>query len=153
LVLTTGVRSGHLPAETARTSTSFTIVGIILMAFLMGLGGGVTRDVLLTKIPGALTNPAYITVALAGGIIGYALAYDSGQLFREGWFQFMTSFSLAPYASLPASGVAGGQGVAVISAVAAAMTLDTSRLLCPASWWTVYCSTRPSTAATRNRTS
>lgn len=44
------------------------------------------RDVPLNKIPGALTNPAYITVALAGGIIGCALADDSGQLFREGVF-------------------------------------------------------------------
>ena len=44
----------------------FTIVGIMLMALLGGLGGGMTRDVLLAKIPVALTNPAYITVAFAG---------------------------------------------------------------------------------------
>jgi uncharacterized membrane protein YeiH len=30
---------------------------MLLMALLDGLGGGITRDVLLNKIPGALTNP------------------------------------------------------------------------------------------------
>ena len=32
--------------------------------------------------------------ALGFGVVGYLLAYDEGQLFREGLFQFMTSFSL-----------------------------------------------------------
>ena len=49
-------------------------------------------------MPSALTNPAYITLALAFGILGYSLAYTGGQMFREGLFQFMTSFSLPWYA-------------------------------------------------------
>jgi hypothetical protein len=57
-----------------------------------------TSDVLVGEVPAALTNPAYITLCLAFGIIGYLLAYDSGELFREGLFQFMTSFSLPWYA-------------------------------------------------------
>jgi len=64
----------------------------------MGLGGGMTRDVLVNQVPAALTDPAYITVTLAAGFIGYHLAFASGQLFREGLFQFMTSFSLPLYA-------------------------------------------------------
>ena len=56
------------------------------MALLGGLGGGITRDVLIAKIPSALTNPAYITLALAFGIVGYLLAYKGGQLFRKGSF-------------------------------------------------------------------
>jgi len=32
------------------------------------------------------------------GVLGYLLAYASGQMFREGLFQFMTSFSLPWYA-------------------------------------------------------
>ena len=31
------------------------------------------------------------------GVVGYQLAYSKGQLFREGVFQFMTSFSLPWY--------------------------------------------------------
>ena len=68
------------------------------MALLGGIGGGVTRDVLLNKIPGAFTNPAYILLCLAAGVVGYLIAFGSGQLFREGLFQFMTSFSLPWYA-------------------------------------------------------
>ena len=67
------------------------------MALLGGIGGGVTRDVLLNKIPGALTNPAYILLCLAAGIVGYLIAFAGGRLFREGLFQFMTSFSLPWY--------------------------------------------------------
>ena len=80
----------------------FTVVGILLMALLGGLGGGITRDVLVAQIPSALTNPAYITVALISGAIGYMVAYSGGQLFREGLFQFMTSFSLPWYAIMGA---------------------------------------------------
>jgi hypothetical protein len=65
------------------------------MALLGGLGGGITRDVLVNQVPGALTNPAYITLAVVLGVVGYRLGFAKGQLFREGLFQFMTSFSLA----------------------------------------------------------
>jgi uncharacterized membrane protein YeiH len=81
---------------------NFTVIGILLMALLGGLGGGITRDVLVGQVPSALTNPAYITVALAAGVIGYMVAYAGGQLFREGLFQFMTSFSLPWYAIMGA---------------------------------------------------
>jgi uncharacterized membrane protein YeiH len=65
---------------------------------LMGLGGGITRDVLVNQVPSAITNPAYLTLCLIAGFIGYKLAYTGAQLFREGLFQFMTSFSLPLYA-------------------------------------------------------
>jgi uncharacterized membrane protein YeiH len=64
------------------------------MALLGGLGGGITRDVMVAQVPAALTNPAYITLALFFGVIGYFLAYGEGQLFREGFFEFMTAVSL-----------------------------------------------------------
>ena len=68
------------------------------MALLGGIGGGITRDLLVNEVPAAITNPAYITLCLAAGILGYFLAFASGQLFREGLFQFMTAFSLPWYA-------------------------------------------------------
>lgn len=76
----------------------FTIVGVLLMALLGGIGGGITRDVMLGDVPSALTNPAYITLCLVAGVIGYRIAYARGQLFREGLFQFFTAFSLPWYA-------------------------------------------------------
>lgn len=105
----TNALNGALLARRPDHFKNFTIVGILLMALLGGLGGGITRDVLLGDVPSALTNPAYITLALGFGLLGYTLAYAKGQLFREGLFQFMTSFSLPWYAIVAAQkGVGAG---------------------------------------------
>jgi uncharacterized membrane protein YeiH len=115
----TNALNGALLARRPDHYKNFTVVGILLMALLMGLGGGITRDVLVNEVPGALTNPAYITVCLAAGIIGYSLAYGKGQLFREGLFQFMTSFSLPLYAIVGAQkGVDAGLPVLGVLALA-----------------------------------
>ena len=94
----TNALNGALLARRPDHYRNWTVVGIILMAFLGGIGGGITRDVMLAQIPSALTNSAYFVVCLVCGIIGYLVAYKGGQLFREGLFQFMTSFSLPWYA-------------------------------------------------------
>src|SRR5262245_37543483 len=105
----TNALNGALLARRPDHYKQFTIVGIVLMALLGGLGGGITRDVLVAQVPAALTNPAYLTLAVAFGFVGYFLAYASGQLFREGLFQFMTAFSLPWYAIVGAQkGVAVG---------------------------------------------
>ena len=102
IAASTNALNGALLARRPDHYKQFTVVGIILMALLGGLGGGITRDVLVGQIPSALTNPAYITVAVIAGVIGYLVAYSGGQLFREGLFQFMTSFSLPWYAIMGA---------------------------------------------------
>jgi uncharacterized membrane protein YeiH len=95
---TTNGLNGAILARRPDHYKGFTIVGVLLMALLGGIGGGVTRDVLVSEVPGALTNPAYIILCLIAGGVGYFLAYGTGQLFREGLFQFMTAFSLPWYA-------------------------------------------------------
>ena len=111
--------NGALLARRPDHYKNFTVVGIIGMALLMGLGGGITRDVLVNQTPSALTNPAYITLCLIAGAIGYHLAFASGQLFREGLFQFFTSFSLPLYAIVGAQkGVDVGLPVAGVLALA-----------------------------------
>jgi len=118
IAASTNSLNGALLARRPDHYKNFTIVGVILMALLMGLGGGITRDVLVAQVPAALTNPAYITLALAFGFLGYKLAYAKGQLFREGLFQFMTSFSLPWYA------IAGAQkGIDVALPVAGTLLL------------------------------
>lgn len=87
IAATTNALNGALLARRPDHYRNFTIVGILLMALLGGIGGGVARDVLLNKIPAALTNPAYILLCLAAGIIGYMVAFAGGQLFREGLFR------------------------------------------------------------------
>jgi uncharacterized membrane protein YeiH len=119
IAASTNALNGALLARRPDHYRNFTVVGILLMALLGGLGGGITRDLLAgTLPPTALINPAYITLCLVCGALGYHLAYAEGQLFREGLFQFMTSFALPWYA------IAGVQkGIAVHLPVAGALFL------------------------------
>lgn len=98
IAASTNALNGALLARRPNHYKEFTAIGIILMAILGGIGGGVTRDVLANQVPSALTNPAYLTLCLGFGVLGFYIAYAKGQLFREGLFQFMTSFSLPWYA-------------------------------------------------------
>jgi len=98
IAASTNALNGALLSRRPDHYKNFTIVGVLCMALLMGLGGGITRDVMVGQVPAALTNPAYLMLALVFGFLGYKLAYAKGQLFREGLFQFMTSFSLPWYA-------------------------------------------------------
>ena len=75
IAASTNALNGALLARWPDHSKNSTIVGILGIALLAGLGGGITRDVLLGEVPSALTNPAYITLALIFGVIGYRLAY------------------------------------------------------------------------------
>jgi uncharacterized membrane protein YeiH len=119
IAASTNALNGALLARRPDHYRNWTVVGILLMALLMGLGGGMTRDVLINKVPRALTNPAYITFALGFGTLGYFLAYGEGQLFREGLFQFVTAFSLPFYAIVGAqAGVTPGLPVVGVLALA-----------------------------------
>ena len=131
IAASTNALNGALLARRPDHYRNFTVVGILLMALLGGLGGGITRDVLVGEVPSALTNPAYILLSLFFGVVGYLLAYTRGQLFREGLFQFMTSFSLPWYAIVGAqAGVTVGLPVlgclllAVVSPTAGRYYID-----------------------------
>jgi len=125
--------SGALLARRPDHYKNFTVPGILAMALLGGLTGGITRDLMLGQIPAALTNPAYLTLCLGFGIVGYSIAYAQGQLFREGVFQFMTSFSLVWFAIVGAQAavhkglpVLGSILLAVISPTAGRWLIDVS---------------------------
>ena len=75
-----------------------TMVGILVFALFGGLGGSITRDVLLNEQPASLTNPWYIILAIAAGMIGMLTAWRKSQRFRETYHQIMISFSLPWYA-------------------------------------------------------
>ena len=87
----------------------WTVVGILALAIFGGIGGGVARDLLLNKIPGALTNPWYLILCLIAGAVGMAFAFGRGQKFREVPFQFMTAFSLPWYAAIGVHAALGAQ--------------------------------------------
>ena len=116
----TNALNGALLARRPDHYRNFTVVGFLLMALLGGIGGGVTRDVILNKVPGAFLNPAYILLCLAAGIVGYLIAFGEGQLFREGLFQFMTSFSL-PWYAIAGAEAAEKAGLPVLGVLALAV--------------------------------
>ena len=49
------------------------IVGSLLLASLVGLGGGVIRDIILNTVPAAFTNPAYLVPPVLATVLVYFL--------------------------------------------------------------------------------
>jgi uncharacterized membrane protein YeiH len=98
LAATTNAFNGTILASRRDHRRNWTTVGIILIAVLGGIGGGVTRDVLLNTIPGALTNPWYLILCLVAATLALAATKRlSGHGIRR-TFDFMASFSLPWYA-------------------------------------------------------
>jgi uncharacterized membrane protein YeiH len=134
----TNALNGALLARRPDHYKNYTRIGIICMGLLGGLSGGITRDLILGHVPAAFTNPAYITLCLAFGVLGYEVAYTSGQLFREGIFQLMTSFSLTWFAIVGAQAgvnahvpVLGSVLLAMISSTAGRWVIDVSSAVTP----------------------
>ncbi len=99
--------NGALLARWPDHYKNWTIVGILLMALLMGIGGRMTRDVLVNQVPGALTNPPTSPSRSHSGSSAICSRTRTGSS-SVGLLQFVTSFSLPWYA------IAGAQkGVAV----------------------------------------
>jgi uncharacterized membrane protein YeiH len=133
IAASTNALNGALLARRPDHYKNFTVVGILGMGLIGGLTGGIARDLLLGKLPSALTNPAFLTLTATSGVAGYVIAYTRGQLFREGIFQFMTSFSLAWFAIVGAQAgiqarvpVLGCLLLAVISPTAGRWLIDVS---------------------------
>lgn len=102
IAATTNAFNGALLAQRPDyyKNRGWTVIGILLMALFGGIGGGVTRDVLLNKIPSALTNPWYLILCILAGAVAMLVSYSHGQKFREGFYQIMTAFSLPWYAAI-----------------------------------------------------
>ena len=119
IAATTNALNGALLAQRPDyyRGKQWSVVGIIILAIFGGIGGGVSRDVLLNKIPGALTNPWYLILCFLAGLVGMLISFKGGQKFRETFYQFMTAFSLPWYAAI---GVAAAltAGLPDIAAVA-----------------------------------
>ncbi len=58
----------------------FDIVGSLLLGSLVGLGGGVVRDLIINSVPAAFSNPLYIIPPLLATLLVYSL-FSSVQRF------------------------------------------------------------------------
>lgn len=98
IAATTNAFNGALLARRPDHYKHFTLIGVIILAYAGGIGGGVIRDILVNKVPAALINPWYLILCFSAAILALLIDYASTARFKDGLFQFMTAFSLPWYA-------------------------------------------------------
>jgi uncharacterized membrane protein YeiH len=96
---------GVLVARQPSHNRGYTVAGLLIMAFFGGIGGGVTRDILLNEIPSPIKDPTYLLVCLLMGLLGlgiYHYAESIEERFRTRTLAFFKSFTLPWFAILGA---------------------------------------------------
>ena len=138
IAATTNAFNGALLARRPDHYRHFTVIGVIVLAYAGGIGGGIVRDVLVNKIPSPLTNPWYLFLCLGAAWLAIMIDFGSGQKFKDGLFQFMTAFSLPWYAIVGAQaalaahlGYAAAVIIGVIATTAGRWIIDTACLVVP----------------------
>jgi uncharacterized membrane protein YeiH len=97
--------NGVLVARNPSHNRGYTVAGLLIMAFFGGIGGGVSRDVLLNDIPAPLKDPTYFYVCLLMGLLGLAIyryLESKEERFRTRTLAYFKSFSLPWFAILGA---------------------------------------------------
>ena len=97
--------NGVLVARNPSHDRGYTVAGLLIMSYFGGIGGGVSRDVLLNDIPSPLKGPTYLIVCLLMGLLGLAIyryASSMEERFRTRILAYFKSFSLPWFAILGA---------------------------------------------------
>jgi uncharacterized membrane protein YeiH len=100
IAATTNAFNGALLARQPSHYRKYTVVGILLLAVFGGIGGGVSRDVLLNDIPSALTNPLYLILCAVAGFLALRISGRLDEARTARLFDFMSAFSLPWYAAV-----------------------------------------------------
>jgi uncharacterized membrane protein YeiH len=97
--------NGVLVARNPSHNRGYTVAGLLIMSFFGGIGGGVTRDVLVNEIPGPLKGATYFVVCFFMGLLGLAIyryAESREEGFRTRTLAYFKSFTLPWFAVLGA---------------------------------------------------
>jgi uncharacterized membrane protein YeiH len=97
--------NGVLVARNPSHNRGYTVAGLLIMAYFGGIGGGVSRDVLLNDVPAPLKGWAYIIVCPLMGLLGLAIyryAESREEQFRTRTLAYFKSFTLPWFAILGA---------------------------------------------------
>src|SRR5271163_1662978 len=97
--------NGVLVALQPSHNRGYAVVGLLIMAFFGGIGGGVTRDVLLNDLPSPFRDPNYLLTCILMGLVGLAIyryVATKEERFRTRTLAFFKSFSLPWFAILGA---------------------------------------------------
>ena len=63
--------NGVLVARNPSHDRGYTLMGLLIMSYFGGIGGGVARDMLLNDIPAPIKTPAYLVVCLAMAVLAW----------------------------------------------------------------------------------
>ena len=74
---------GGLSGAIFAVQRKFAVTGVLAIAIATGLGGGIIRDLLLGRIPVALTDPSYLPLVVGAAFVGFFFAslVHRGELF------------------------------------------------------------------------
>jgi uncharacterized membrane protein YeiH len=123
-----------LIARNPTHNRGYTVVGLLIMAFIGGVGGGLTRDILLNDLPGPLIHVSFLIACLLMGVLGLAIyhyAGKQGERFRTRTLSVVKSFTLPWFAILGAHkaldhdlGIFAAIVVGVIATTAGGVLID-----------------------------
>jgi uncharacterized membrane protein YeiH len=126
--------NGVLIARNPSHNRGYTFAGLLIMAFMGGIGGGISRDVILGNVPSPLQDSAYFFVCLLSGLLGLAIyryLESKEERFRTRTLAFFKSFSLPWFAILGAHkaldhglGLFGATLVGLIATTAGGVLID-----------------------------
>lgn len=102
IAATTNAFNGAILANRRDHLRHWTVVGIVLLAVFGGIGGGVTRDVLLNSVPSALVNPWYLILCVLAASLALLVTKNRAPQQVRRLFDFMAAFSLPWYATIGA---------------------------------------------------
>jgi uncharacterized membrane protein YeiH len=111
--------NGVLVARNPSHNRGYTVAGLLIMAYFGGIGGGVSRDLLLNQIPSPLKGPDYLLVCPLMGLLGLAIyryAEAREEKFRTRTLAYFKSFTLPWFAILGAH-KALDQGLGISAAI------------------------------------
>ena len=103
IAATTNAFNGAILARQPSHYRKYTVVGILLIAIFGGIGGGVSRDVLLNDVPSALTNAWYLILCAVAGFLALRISGQLDAARSARLFDFMSAFSLPWYAAVGAN--------------------------------------------------
>ena len=120
--------NGVLVARNPSHNRGYAVVGLLIMAYFGGIGGGVSRDILLNEMPSPLKDARYLLVCPLMGLLGLAIyryAESKEEEFRKRTLAFFKSFTLPWFAILGAH-KALDHGLGIYAAIVIGLIATTS---------------------------
>jgi len=133
--------NGVLVARNPSHNRGYSLAGLLIMSFFAGIGGGVSRDVLLNDIPSPFKDARYFPVCILMGLLGVAIyrhAESKEEHFRKRTLAYFKSFTLPWFAVLGAHkaldhdlGIFAALLVGLIATTAGGVLIDLSSGVTP----------------------